>query len=288
MKVFIFGAGKAGTGVARGLQRAGWSVTLRAARRGLPRRVDADVVIIAVRDGRIPGVAKEMCGVVPQEAVVLHLAGGLGPEALDPLRGHCKGVGQLHPLLAFADLRRAPTLAGAFAHCCGDRAAISMGRTMAKAMGMRPATIRGLDLGAYHAAGGLVAAGAVGLVQAGVEVLSASGVDPRRAARMLAPLLRSVAENVANLGLPRALSGVVRRGDLSRARAHLGAIERGSASHVALYREVLKAQLPLAQELGEAAPGDLKQLSRWVNQASRWASGARSDRVDGGSSIRGR
>ena len=281
MKAFVFGSGKVGSCVARGLRGAGWSVDLRSARRGLPHRLEVDVVIVATRDDQIAAAARDLAKVVGTEAVVLHVAGSLGPEALGALRGKCKGVGQIHPMLSFADRRRAPTLAGAFAHVSGDRPAVAMARKVARALGMKPRTMAGMDLGAYHAAGGLVASGTIALVQAGIEVLEAWGVEPGQAVRMLGPLLRSVAENLEALGLPGALTGVVRRGDVVRAQAHLRAIREAAPAHVALYRGVLRAQLPLASALGEADRGDLERLGRL-------AASARSGGRAGRSSIRGR
>jgi predicted short-subunit dehydrogenase-like oxidoreductase (DUF2520 family) len=262
MKVFVLGAGKAGSGLARALRKAGWQVTLRAARRGMPRRISADVVILAVRDAAIAQAAEELAGRVCVTAVVLHLAGALGPEILGSLRGRCAGVGQMHPLVAIADRRT--DLRGAFAHVAGDRAAVLAARAIARAVGMRAVTVPGLDPAAWHAAGGLVASGAAVLVQAGMEVLIAQGIAPERACKMLGALLRSVAQNVLTLGLPHALTGVVRRGDATRAQAHLRAIGRVSTGHARLYREILAAQLPMALALGEADPAQLSGLSRLV------------------------
>src|SRR5262245_31449784 len=53
--VLVIGAGKVGTNLARALRAAGYPVTLRAARKGLPSRpIRARIVIIAVRDGDVP------------------------------------------------------------------------------------------------------------------------------------------------------------------------------------------------------------------------------------------
>ena len=55
-RAYVFGAGKVGTGMARGLRAAGVQTTLRAARRGWPKRgIDADLVLLTVRDGDLEG-----------------------------------------------------------------------------------------------------------------------------------------------------------------------------------------------------------------------------------------
>jgi predicted short-subunit dehydrogenase-like oxidoreductase (DUF2520 family) len=121
----------------------------------------------------------------------------------------------------------------------------------------------------------MVAAGAVGLVQAAVEVLRAGGIAPEHSARILAPLLRSVSENVAGLGLPGALTGVVRRGDAERAETQLLALASRAPAYVALYREVLRVQLPLCRTLGEADERDLERMGRLL---TRFESGRPSGR----------
>jgi predicted short-subunit dehydrogenase-like oxidoreductase (DUF2520 family) len=238
------------------------AVTVRAARRPLPRSIKADVLLLTVRDGQLEGLAKRLRGRVVAEAVVLHVAGALGPEVLAPLRGACAGIGHMHPLVAFAAPTWSPALEGVFAHVGGDPAAARAGRKLARAMGMRPAAFPRMKLGVYHAAAALVASGAVALVQAGMEVLGSEGIGEQRAQAMLGPLLRSAAQNVQHLGLPTALTGVVRRGDTDRARRHLVDIEKAAPGRGVLYAELLAAQLPLARALGEAEASDLMSLDR--------------------------
>ena len=61
MKVFILGAGKVGTALARGLRAHGDTVTLRAARKGLPKqRIDADIVVLSVREKQLAELSAEL------------------------------------------------------------------------------------------------------------------------------------------------------------------------------------------------------------------------------------
>jgi hypothetical protein len=80
LSISVFGAGKVGTALARAARDAGTKGTLRAARRGLPRTVSADVVVVAVRDRDVGGVAERMrdAGVVPRSAVEVRLSTVLG------------------------------------------------------------------------------------------------------------------------------------------------------------------------------------------------------------------
>jgi predicted short-subunit dehydrogenase-like oxidoreductase (DUF2520 family) len=267
MKVYIHGAGNTGTALARELRRVGWPVAIRAARRGLPRRIAADLIILAVRDADVGTIAALMAAtrIVPAKAVVVHVAGQLGAEELAPLRGVCRGVAQMHPMLAFANRSKGPPFAGAQMTVSGDAPAVRAARVLAKALGMVPRSLRPLDRTAYHAAAGLMAAGTVGLAHAATEVLVAAGVRKRLAGKILAPLLRSVANNLESLGLPGALTGVVRRGDAARFEAQVKTLRRVAPELVPLYLEAVRAQIPLARALGEGSVAGLDRIEALVS-----------------------
>jgi predicted short-subunit dehydrogenase-like oxidoreductase (DUF2520 family) len=254
--VFIFGAGKVGAGLARALRAVGDHVTLRPQRQGLPaRRIEADVVIVAVRDRDIAGVAETLVGrglVGHRQVAVVHCAGALGPEALAVARGPRVAVAQMHPMISFASKDRTPDLARGQLHVDGDAKAVRAARALGKKLGMTPRTIANLDRVAYHAAAGLVANGAAALAAGGVELLGKAGIDAATAAAMLGPLLRSVAENVERLGLPEALTGPVRRGDAAGVGKHLETLARLSPRLLPIYIAASLTQIPLARELAEA------------------------------------
>ena len=266
--VFVLGAGKVGSSLARALRARGAAVTLRAARRGPPRAIDADVVVLAVRDRDLQGLAEKLVGVVARRAVVVHVAGALGADALAPLRGACAGVAQMHPMISFASTRYGPSLKHGNVHVQGDPVAVSRARRLARLLGMTPRTIPGLDTVAYHAAAGLVANGAAALAAVGAELLVKAGVPRHVAADMLGPLLRSVADNVQALGLPDALTGPVRRGDAIGVQKHLATLREKLPEAVSLYVSAAQAQIPLARSIGDAGEEALEGIERVLAAAS--------------------
>jgi predicted short-subunit dehydrogenase-like oxidoreductase (DUF2520 family) len=269
--VLIYGAGKVGSALARSLRARGVKTTLRAARKGLPLAIEASVVVLAVRDGDLRPLAEKMARsrLVPSRAVVVHVAGALGAEPLAPLHGVCAGVAQMHPLLSFASTRFGPWLAGGSVQVQGDPAAMARARRLARLLGMKPRTIPGLDTVLYHAAAGLVANGGAALAAMGARLLERAGVEANVAPKMLGPLLRSVAENVARLGLPDALTGPVRRGDVAGVERHLATLRSKAPEAVALYLALVEAQLPLARAIGEAPAGSLEAMKSAVRRGVR-------------------
>ncbi len=264
ISVFVFGAGKAGASLARALRVRGVPVRLRPARKGLPRAIDADIVVLAVRDRDLAPLAEKMreAGVVARRAVVVHVAGALDAAPLAALRGSCAGVGQMHPMISFASPRWAPDLARGNVHVQGDPRAVARARKLARVLGMTPRTIPDLDAIAYHAAAGLVANGAAALAAVGAELLVRAGVQRDVAPAMLGPLLRSVAENVERLGFPEALTGPVRRGDVAGLEKHLSTLRAKLPEAVAFYVAAAQAQLPLARAIADAPPASFDAIER--------------------------
>jgi predicted short-subunit dehydrogenase-like oxidoreductase (DUF2520 family) len=272
MRVYILGAGKVGSSLARALRKAGCQVTLRPARRGLPSRtIQADLLVLAVRDRELAGTAEALARkhLVGQRTACVHVAGALGADVLAPLRAVSAGVGQMHPMISFASRRKSPSLVRGNVHIQGDRPAVERARAVARRLRMSPRTFVGLDSVAYHAAAGLVANGAAALAAVGGEVLSRAGVPKELVAKMLGPLLRSVAENIEELGFPDSLTGPVRRGDAGAVAKHLKALRDRGPAAVDLYRAAALAQLPLARAISDAPPGSLDEIADLLRTPDR-------------------
>jgi predicted short-subunit dehydrogenase-like oxidoreductase (DUF2520 family) len=269
-KVLVFGAGKVGRALHKALKKQGWPVTLRPARKGVPTsRIDADLIVLAIRDRQLGPVAADLAtsGVVPRSAVVVHNAGALPAEALEPLRGVCAGIAQMHPMISFASKTFFPTLARGHVHVKGAPKAEARARALAKALGMTARTFPKLDTVGYHAAAGLVANGAAALAAIGVELLVVSGVPRKDAPKMLGPLLRSVAENVEALGFPDALTGPVRRGDAAGIERQLSLLGDRLPDALPLYIASGLAQLPLAKKIGDAPSAQIDEVGAVLRKA---------------------
>jgi predicted short-subunit dehydrogenase-like oxidoreductase (DUF2520 family) len=272
MRIFILGAGKLGRALKSALERTKANVRLQPARKPLPTAtIDADLVVLAVRDGYLPELVRRLARGrrLSSRAAVVHMAGALGPDVLAPLKAVSAGVGQAHPMLSFASPRVSPTLRGGHLLVTGDPVARSRAARLGRMLGMVPHSFRSLDRTTYHAAAGLVANGAAALAAAGVELLALAGVPRRQAPLMLGPLLRSVSENVERLGIPEALTGPVRRGDAAAVSRHLSAIEARAPALVPLYRASARAQLPMAERLADAPRQAISDVRRVLDKNER-------------------
>ncbi len=271
MKVAILGAGKVGRALARALRARGEPVRLVAARTAGRARFRELLLVVAVKDSEITRLARALShgDRVGRRTAVIHLAGAYGPELLEPLRACSAGVGQAHPMISFASRSFSPDLAGAHLLVDGDRVAVERASRLGRTLGMVPRRWKHVDRALYHAAGGLVANGSAALAAAGARLLELAGAPPRDAAKVLAPLLRSVATNVEKLGLPAALTGPVRRGDSATVAAHRAKIAESAPDLAALYDALGRLQHEIARALGAAPPREFYRLAAQLGARPR-------------------
>ncbi len=253
LRVWVVGRGRVGRGLIAGLARTHdrrLTVSLAGARR-MPPRIDADVIVLAVPDATIEGVARSALERVEGAPVLLHCAGALGVEAFGALPRELPKVafGAMHPLVSFADPKRPPPLDGMCFALAGAPRARRAGARIARACGATPIGRgpTGVHGPAYHAAAALVANGAAGLAFVGVSVLRELGLSKKASEKALGSLLRSVAHNVETIGVPAALTGPVMRGDQATVTRHRRALGRGTNP-----RKAYDALVPVIERCAEA------------------------------------
>jgi predicted short-subunit dehydrogenase-like oxidoreductase (DUF2520 family) len=243
-RVVVIGRGKLGRALASELSARGVEVSLQAGTRMPPgqlgvahTRASRAIFVLAVPDGAIAGVAARIASQLGRGAVALHCAGARGPDELAACARQGVATGVLHPLVSFASPHVLPPLAGAAFVAQGAPAALRAARWLCKKLEAEylPAPIIGP---AYHAAAALLANGGAALAYSAQQILVELGVPARRANRALAGLLASVAFNVRALGVPRALTGPVSRGDVATVRAHTRALKRLSPELARQYRQM--------------------------------------------------
>jgi predicted short-subunit dehydrogenase-like oxidoreductase (DUF2520 family) len=208
------------------------------------------IVILAVPDAALNEVVHDlaMMGPAPAGCVALHLSGALSTDALEPLHHRGYAVGSMHPLMAVADPWFAgDRLVGAAFAMTGEPVAIMAARRVVAELGGTPLPIASAQRPLYHAAAVMASNYLVALTGAAVRMLGEAGVDPEDAVRALIPLLRGTLDNIAQLGVPSAVTGPIARGDVDTVRLHLA---RLSPEDRVLYSGLGKELLRLARQAG--------------------------------------
>jgi predicted short-subunit dehydrogenase-like oxidoreductase (DUF2520 family) len=278
MKTFsVIGAGRAGRAVARLMRRApGWrcaalscrtAASARAARRfvGAGRAVTenaaaaraAGLVILAVPDAAILPVWREIAPHLAPRAVAFHLCGNEPATLLRPVPPGVR-VGAVHPLRSFAD----PDLAvkcfpGTF---CAVEGPPLLDR-LVRAWGGVPLRVDPRAKRLYHAAAVFATNYVVAALDAAVELLGRSNVPRRRALDAALAMAGGTLRNLGAVGLPRALTGPIERGDADTVARHLDALAARDGRLVRLYAELARRTCRVARAKGTPA-ARLRRIER--------------------------
>jgi predicted short-subunit dehydrogenase-like oxidoreductase (DUF2520 family) len=268
----IVGGGAVGTALGVALTRAGWPVhavvSRDPARREQFRRVveagrafgepqplieEVELIIVAIPDDALAPFA-EGVRMYGGQAMV-HTSGALGAEVLAPAMAAGTQLGSFHPLVAFADTERAvAALRGATIAIEGDDQLLALLAEMAEAIGAQPVRLTPGSKGAYHAAAVLAAGGFVALLDAIAELGRVAGLDEAGSVTIYGRLIEDTLGNARALGIGRALTGPITRGDAGTLDAHLAILAAHAPGVLPLYVAAAEREIVLAESRGALTP----------------------------------
>jgi predicted short-subunit dehydrogenase-like oxidoreductase (DUF2520 family) len=229
----------------------------------LPER--AGRILIAVSDGALAEVARELAAAGMHRGVALHTCGAHGPEILEPLARVGVACGVLHPLQTVATREIGlPNLPGSAFGIAGDAAAVAWGERIAALLDGTALHIAPGTMAAYHAAAVMASNYVTGLLDAAAILMKTAGIGEETALGALAPLIRAAVENSVALGPEKALTGPIERGDVDTVRRHLRSLGAAPPSVSGLYRAAGLHVLEMARRRGlaEAKAREIEALLR--------------------------
>jgi predicted short-subunit dehydrogenase-like oxidoreductase (DUF2520 family) len=284
--IAIVGAGRVGRALGHELHEAGWNISVvvtrsaagarravRAIGAGQPFNrltrliLGANVVLIAVPDDKIGGVAQRLARVGGEEwrgKVVLHTSGALDSSVLEPLARRGAATGSIHPMQTFSS-RMAPPLSGVWMVLEGKPAALRMARRIAHSAGGLPVRLRGNDKLAYHAANVFAAGHLLTLLEAGVAILTRAGFTRREASSALFRISRQVLLNFEKFGPAAAWTGPAARGDFGTIAGNARALRSFPREYQEAYAAIHRLG---ARVLARQPEAMLAELERALGPAS--------------------
>lgn len=287
LKVFVYGAGRAGRSIARAIEAADekHKVFLCGAwNRSFPRAfessrlldvevssgdaipeqmIKADVILLSVVDDAVRETAGLLARHLGRKQVLLHVSGSRAAEVMrgEQMSAH---LGGLHPLQALASREGDPEkLRGAAFAIEGDAEALEAARRIAEAVGGNPIPIRPEARALYHAAAVTSANFVTVLMDLACDMLGKAGVDPLTSVEILLPLLEGTVDQIRERqerakAQDQDPQGRERAGRAVLSEALTGPIRRGDSSTV---RKHLKALKRLdAKDPSEAARAETYRL----------------------------
>lgn len=271
--IVVVGPGRVGQALGKILGKAGFKISIVAARRlaaarrakrfigtGKPALLNsqelnqARVFLITTSDAALAPVARQLAALSKDWSgrVVLHTSGSVPAAVLAPLKRRGAAIGSLHPFQTIpnpsAGVRN---LRGCYWAIEGDPAAQRVARQWVAELDGVAFPIHPHKKILYHAAAFLVCPTIVTLMDQSMSLLKQSGVSERTARPMLGRFVAETVKNFVEFGGRGALTGPAARGDWPVIRRHLAALRRDSPGAVPLYKELVRAMLRLA---GRRAP----------------------------------
>lgn len=225
----------------------------------------SDILFLTVPDSQIEPVFIAIRKYLRRGAVAVHCSGVLGADAL-------KGAAELgietlalHPIQSLPSHAEAiRALPGSFFALEGTRAGLGFGRRLVRQLGGECVEISGADRPLYHAMCVFASNFESALVDAAECIAARLGIRRRRAAEMLAPLMRAVLDNAVEYGALASLTGPVQRGDVKTVAKHLHALSLRMPELVPLYRvcSLRLADMALRQGLSSESVREIRTLLR--------------------------
>jgi len=239
MKFGIIGTGIVGTALAVQLERAGHQCVGVHTRSTLSYRrfrsylnieqldlaallKEADWLFITTQDASIRLVAEALTReqVAKSGQLWVHCSGSLSSQILRVDSNYPISCLSLHPLQAFADVDKAlEYLPGTHFGIEGDNQ--DQGEQIVHDLGGIPHRLIPGSKSSYHAGAVVASNYLVVLASLAVELFAQAGIPQEEALRSLIPLMNGTLHNLDQLGLPRALTGPIARGDVEVVEKHL-------------------------------------------------------------------
>lgn len=280
--VALIGAGRVGSAIAVLLSRRGYRILgvadvrkrkadLLAAKVGASlstrsaARVSglAELVFITTPDSAVELVCRRIAeaGKVRPGTVVIHTSGVLDSDALAAARDCGALALSLHPIQTFADPESAiKNLPGSFFGVEGDPGALAWGRRIAKDLGGKPILVAREHKALYHAAACVSSNYLVTLLEFTLCLLAEAGIPRALALQAILPLVLTTVSNVQKVGIPRALTGPIERGDVGTIERQLRALQASLPEWLDVYESLGRHTVEIAERKRSIPPEVARKL----------------------------
>lgn len=282
-KIGIIGTGVVGTAVGVVLKQKGYEITgaydiktestnqlverIGCTPHTSPQEVSrsADILFITTNDAAI---GKVVDALADRRAfyggqVVVHMSGAQSSEVLDRAKAFGANVLSVHPLQSFANVDGAiKNLPGSVFSIEGDREAYDVAVGIVEALEGEYFFINREAKPLYHAGACVVSNYLVTLIDFGLKLLESTGIPRSAGIRALLPLIQGTVNNIENVGIPRALTGPIARGDLSTIIKHLDCLEQMAPELMKLYSWLGFYTAQIAAEKGTIDDSAMEEFQR--------------------------
>lgn len=280
----IVGCGKVGTALAMCLTRAGYpsagftSKSLSSARRvadmvhsdhfsDVPWDITrhADVVFITTPDGAI----EDTCDTISQNtgfadnAAVIHCSGALASSVLLSAKTCGAWIGSMHPLQSFASAdHKTNPFQRISVSIEGESPAVNIAKTIVADLGGTVVTLLTEAKTLYHASAVVASNYLVTLLDLAIRLIEEAGIDRQDAFNLLKPLIHGTLSNIEKVGVQKALTGPIARGDIKTIEKHIEEIGSKRPQLLSLYKKLAFYTIDIAAARGSISKSSIQTLKR--------------------------
>lgn len=279
-RIGIIGAGHVGRTLARLWHEAGYDIGAVFSRTAshadeLAQQVQAqavdsagdvvttcDLILLTVPDDVIAPLARSLSDETWQGKAAVHCSGATELDALHPLADSGAMTGCLHPAFPFSDVETAIlNLPGAtFAIEARHDALRERLRDMVTALDGQVLLVPDGQKAAYHAALCIASNYTVTLYAVAEALLRDMGAESAAVSNALNRLLQATTDNLAQQGIPNALTGPLSRADTGTLQRHMDALNDTTLHQTYIHLARLTRPLLEARGLSETELGQIDRL----------------------------
>ncbi len=212
--------------------------------------VDSEILFITTNDDQISNVCNRLVDedLINEEKIVIHMSGAASSRILEKLKSKNCYIYSLHPLQAFADIEKGvKDLRDTVFSLEGDEERIEVIENILKTSGNEYFIIEAEQKALYHASACVVSNYLVSLMDYGLSIFEAIGIDKDKGYKALNPLIQGSIENILNLGTSKALTGPIARGDVNTIKKHIQAMKNVNPKWLHMYKTLGFATTELAE-----------------------------------------
>lgn len=260
LEIGFIGAGKAGKALglyfkSHGLSISGYySKTLQSAQEaaGLTQSKaftsvselthSSSLIFITVPDHAFGAIDRQISALIAAQncdmnKIWIHLSGAHPSDYLAGIKAAGGEVASMHPLLSFGEATvSAGHLERAWFTLEGSERAVSTAMELLSKTGGKYSQIKAADKPLYHAGACVVSNFLVTLLDSGLSLFEASGMERGNIFSAIEPLIDSTLSNIREKGTLDALTGPIVRGDFNTVDIHLKSIEAQLPTQLEFYR----------------------------------------------------
>jgi predicted short-subunit dehydrogenase-like oxidoreductase (DUF2520 family) len=201
---------------------------------------NSDIIFITTRDDEIINVCIKIIEekIICNNKIFVHMSGGLTSQILELLKKQGSFVFSLHPMQAFADIDKSVSdLKNTFFSIEGSEEKIQILEDMLFKMGNKYIKLEKDQKILYHAGACVISNYMVSLIDYGLSLFETVGLNRENCFESIYPLVKGNIENIRELGITKALTGPIVRGDIETVKSHIKALEE-SNNNVKSYKDL--------------------------------------------------